>query len=258
MGAVRDSSGQQPRQILDTARIEPQMGASLPLTGEFRDHSGHTVVLSELLGKRPIVLCLVYFDCPMLCKLAADGLVRTVASLPETVGQDFDVLLISFDPHDTPERADAARQLALKNYARSGADAGWHFLTGSQVEIDRVTSAVGFHYVWDDASKQFAHASGLIVVSPEGVITEYLDGVQFSPRALISAVHRAGNNEVFTQSPTSFVRCYLYDPTTGKFGATVQWTIRAMGLLTVLALATLIVRLYHGEKLQSTKESNAS
>ena len=179
---------------------------------------------------------------------------RTVASLPETVGQDFDVVLVSFDPRDSAARADAARQQALKNYARKGTDSGWHFLTGSQDDIDKLSDAVGFHYLWDDASQQFAHASGLVIVSPQGAITEYLDGVQFSPRQLISAVDRAANGEVSVSPPTSFVRCYLYDPTTGQFGVAVQWTIRVLGVLTVLALAVLIMRLHRHERVAVTDE----
>lgn len=234
---------QPPRQMLNAARIEPHVGDTLPLSAQFYNHLGEPTTLGELVGKRPIVLCLVYFECPMLCKLAADGLVRSVADLPETVGDDFDIVFVSFDPRDTPQRADAARNHALRQYARDESADGWHFLTGGQEEIDRLTEGVGFHYVWDDASQQFAHATGLMIVSPEGVITEYLDGVRFSPRELIDAVQRASNNELSASQPTSFVRCYLYDPTTGRFGAAVQWTIRALGTLTVLLLAVMIYRL---------------
>ena len=117
-GTTPSLQGQVSKQILEGARIEPQIGQSLPMAADFRDHSGNTVRLGEVVSKRPSVLCLVYFDCPMLCKVAADGLIRTVASLPETVGKDFDVVLASFDPHDTAARADAARTQALKKYAR--------------------------------------------------------------------------------------------------------------------------------------------
>ncbi len=240
---VSRSFSKQPHEILDSVGIDPHMGAVLPVDADFRDSDGNPVVLGDLLNKRPVVLCLVYFDCPMLCKLAADGLVRTVAGLPETVGQDFDVVLVSFNPDDTPARADAARRHALDNYGRAGTDAGWHFLTGSQESIDALTKTVGFNYAWDEASQQFAHASGLMIISPSGSITEYLDGVQFSPRELISAVDRAGKNQVSATPSTSFVRCYLYDPTTGKFGAAVQWTVRGLGLLTVVGLGLMIVRL---------------
>lgn len=255
-GFVALSRAEQAPEILNAVRIEPSMGATLPMDSVFRDHEGGPLVLGDLFGERPVVLCLVYFDCPMLCKLAADGLVRTVTGLSETVGQDFDVMLVSFNPVDTPERAAAAREQALGNYARDGAGAGWHFLTGSQESIDALTSAVGFRYVWDDASKQFAHASGLTVISPSGVITGYLDGVQFSPRELITAIDHAERNQVSSTPPTSFVRCYLYDPTTGKFGAAVQWTVRVLGFITVVAIVVLIARLARNEPQYVIEEGN--
>lgn len=255
-GPASPSLADQPLEILDAVGIEPHTGEKLPLDAVFRDHDGNPVVLGDFCGERPIVLCLVYFDCPMLCKLAADGLVRTVAGLPETVGKDFDVMLVSFNPEDTPARATAARQQALDNYARNGTEPGWHFLTGPPESIAALTEAIGFRYVWDDASKQFAHASGLTIISPSGVITEYLDGVQFSPRDLVAAVNRSRQNQISKTPPTSFVRCYLYDPTTGKFGAAVQWTVRVLGLLTVVVLGALIVRLSRHEPTQAIEEGS--
>ncbi len=247
------ANAQVPRQVLEGARIEPHVGQPLPLAAEFNDHNGKLVQLREVVSTRPVVLCLVYFECPMLCKLAADGLVRSVASLPENVGTDFDVVFVSFNPKDTPEQATAARDHALRNYARDSTADGWHFLTGTQANIDQVTEAVGFYYVWDEETKQFAHAAGIMIVSPDGIITEYLDGVNFSPRELISAVNRAANNELTERTSTSFVRCYLYDPTTGKFGMLVQWAIRVLGLATVGGIGLLIYRLKRREKMSVAK-----
>lgn len=235
--------GQQPRDKLESAWIEPHVGQLLPLTSEFTEHSGKTVQLGDVVGQRPVVLCLVYFECPMLCKLAADGLVRSVASLRENVGQDFDILFVSFDPRDTPERAAAAREHALHQYARAGTEEGWHFLTGAQASIDKIAQAVGFHYLWDEDTQQFAHVTGIMVIAPDGRISEYLDGINFSPRELSAAIARAANNELTESGAISFMRCYLYDPTTGKFGAAVQWTIRVLGAATVLALILLVIRL---------------
>lgn len=246
--------GQQPRDKLESAWIEPRVGQSLPLASEFVEHNGKTVQLGDVVGERPVVLCLVYFECPMLCKLAADGLVRSAASLRENVGQDYDIAFVSFDPRDTPERAAAAREHALHQYARAGTEEGWHFLTGPQASIDRITQAVGFHYLWDEDTKQFAHAAGIMVITPDGRISEYLDGINFSPRELSAAIGRAANNELTESGATLFMRCYLYDPTTGKFGAAVQWTIRVLGLATVLALMLLVFRLARSRSL-STIES---
>lgn len=248
---------QQPRDKLESAWIEPHVGQTLPLSAEFIDHRGQTLQLGQIVGKRPCLLCLVYFECPMLCKLAADGLVRSVASLPQRVGTDFDVLFVSFDPRDTPSRAFAAREHALGQYARAGTEVGWHFLTGTQANIDQITEAVGFHYLWDDATKQFAHATGIMIINSDCRISEYLDGVNFSPRELSSAIQRAANNQLTERGETLFMRCYLYDPTTGKFGAAVQWTIRALGGATVLALVTLVFRLGRRGSL-STSEGQPS
>ncbi len=233
----------QPREKLQAAWIDPQVGRSLPLDVPFIAHDERSTNLREVLGQRPVVLCLVYFECPMLCRLAADGVMRAVSSMSEQVGQDFDVIFISFDPRDTPARARAARDHALSQYTRAGAKAGLHFLTGSQASIDAITRAVGFHYAWDEATQQFSHAAGLMIVAPDGVITEYLDGVNFSPRSLASAVERAQRNELTQTQALAFVRCYLYDPTTGKFGAAVQWTIRALALATVAFIGAAIVRM---------------
>lgn len=234
------SCAQPSRDVLSAARIVPHVGNSLPLSSEFLDHRGTPVTLGDVVGDRPAVLCLVYLECPMLCKLATEGLVHSVADVPETVGQDFDILFVSFDPRDTPERAAAARSQAIRRYARDESADGWHFLTGSQPSIEALTKAIGFQYTWDEETKQFAHAAGLTIISDEGIVTEYLDGVRYSPRELVEAIHRAERHESSASTPTSFVRCYLYDPTTGRFGAAVQWTIRTLGLLTVVALAVTI------------------
>lgn len=257
LGLTSLAPGQQPRDKLESAWIEPHVGQMLPLTSELIEHSGKQIQLGDVVGKRPVVLCLVYFECPMLCKLAADGLVRSIASLRENVGQDFDILFVSFDPRDTPARAATAREHALHQYARTGSEEGWHFLTGSQASIDKTTQAVGFHYLWDADTQQFAHATGIMVITPDGRISEYLDGINFSPRELSSAIARAANNELTESGATLFMRCYLYDPTTGKFGAAVQWTIRVLGVATVLALILLVVRLGRSRSI-SAMESEPS
>lgn len=234
---------QRPREMLNRAEIVPHVGTSLPLDAEFLNHQGAPIRLDTITGERPTVLCLVYFECPMLCKLAADGLVRGIAGLSENVGQDFNVAFISFDPRDTPGQADAARTQALRQYARGDSGEGWYFLTGEQPAIDALTQAVGFHYAWDESSGQFSHASGLMIISPTGVVSQYLDGVRFTPHELSEAVENAASGTASAAEPISFARCYLYDPTTGKFGAAVQWTVRVLGLLTVLAIGAMIYRL---------------
>lgn len=232
------------REILNEAVIVPHVGGHLPLEAEFVNHENTPIRLRQVVvGDRPTLLCLVYFECPMLCKLAADGVVRAVAGLKDDVGDSFNVAFISFDPRDSAKRAIAARNHALQQYARDDSGRGWYFLTGKQDAIDTLTKAVGFHYSWDDKTQQFAHASGLVIVSPEGTITEYLDGVRFSSAELSQALDRARQGKESASTSRSFARCYLYDPTTGKFGVAVQWTIRALGLLTVLAIVFGVYKL---------------
>lgn len=231
------ATAQSQRETLSRAVIEPQPGRHLPLNETFFDHTGMSLTIGEVVrGDRPTVLCLVYFECPMLCRLAADGLIRSVAALEEDVGDSFNVVIVSFDPRDTPERATAARFQALRLYAREASERGWFFLTGKQQAIDALTDAVGFRYVWDQETQQFSHAAGLIIVSGDGVITEYLDGVRFTPTELHEAIQRAHSGIVTDAESISFARCYLYDPTTGRFGIAVQWAIRVLGLITVVTI----------------------
>ena len=244
------ASAQPSRQILDQVAIVPQIGTELPLDLVFRDHNGDDTTLQEALDGQPAVLCLVYFQCPMLCKLAADGLVRSLADMEPSVGKDSQVVLVSFDPRDTPQQAATTREQLIHRYGRTGTEDGWHCLTGDESVIQSLTNRVGFHYVWDEETKQYAHAAGLFLISPEGIITDCLNGVEFTPKQLASAIAAAKqgvlNEQAFSgEEPVSFLRCYLYDPTTGKFGAVVQWTVRILGIATVIVLAggvTLLIR----------------
>lgn len=239
VSAVNAGAGQ-PREILQQAGIDPQLGTALPRSLRFVDAQGTTCTLEAVYRDRPAVICMVYFDCPMLCKLAADGLVRAANEIPETVGDDFNVVFVSFDPRDTPKKAAAAREYVLRNYTRSDESTGWYCLTGDDAAIQQLTDALGFHYVWDPQSGQFAHASGLMLVDTRGNVSGYLDGVQFTPSELSRAIGDAQGQQITSSQPTNFLRCYLYDPTTGKFGVAVQWAIRLMGLLTLGGLGCLI------------------
>ncbi len=238
-----NASAQTPQQILKEVGITPHPGQSIPLDAVFKDHSSDEISLREALDHHPAVLCLVYFDCPMLCKLSADGLVRAVSEIQEEVGDDFQVIMVSFNPADTPEKANLARQRLIQKYGRSPEGSGWYCLTGSQAEIERLTSAVGFQAHWDETIQQYAHASGLIIVSGEGVITQYLDGVNYVPRELSQAIKAAGDEKVSEKSANSFLTCYLYDPTTGRFGSAVQWTVRILGGLTIVGMLWMMIGL---------------
>ncbi|KAA0131547.1 SCO family protein [Gimesia chilikensis] len=249
-----EATAETPRKILKEAGITPNTGKTLPLETVFTDHTGQELTIRTALGQQPTVLCLVYFDCPMLCKLSADGLVRAANELPETVGEDYRVLLVSFNPQDTPEKAARARQRLIQKYDRTPGGEGWSCLTGSQSEIDRLTGAVGFKARWDEELQQYAHASGLVLLSGEGVITGYLDGVSYAPRELSRAIDAARQSEVTQPSTNSFLTCYLYDPTTGRLGSAVQWAIRILGGLTLIGLVWLVWRLQQGSQAESSPD----
>ncbi len=250
----------QPAQdVLSAVSLEPPLGGEAALDAQFCDHLGKSTTLRDTLHGKPAVLCLVYFECPMLCKLAADGLVKSLAEVTATAGQDFEVIIVSFDPRDTPEKAALSRQQLVRRYARPGTDIGWHCLTGDEPSIQKLTASLGYHYVWDEQTSQYAHPAGVFLLSPRGVITDCLNGVEFPREQLAAAIESARLGTVAKVSdssePTTFLRCYVYDPTTGKFGAAVQWTLRVLGIGTVLAMVFGVMTLIRRQRLSVDVDS---
>ena len=245
--------GQTSRELLNDVSLVPPIGKEIALDGVFRNHHGQDTTLRKTLQDKPAVLCLVYFECPMLCKLAADGLVRSLAEVKANAGTDFQVILVSFDPRDTPEKAKASLKQLVRRYARPGTEQGWHCLTGNETSIEALTSSLGYHYVWDEETKQFAHPAGVFLLSPQGVITDCLNGIEFPEKKLAAAIESARLGTVAKVSDAggtkSFLRCYVYDPTTGKFGSAVQWTVRVLGIATVLALVFGVTTLIRRDRL---------
>ncbi len=214
--------------------IEPHLDTQVPADLEFTDQDGRTVRLGEYFdGDKPIVLQLVYLRCPMLCGAQLDGLSRTLAAMSMTVGEDFDVLTVSFDPEEPPALARSKRENYLKRYNREAAEEGWHFLTGRPAAIRKLTDTVGFQYVKDEQTGQYAHAAGLMILTPDGRIARYLFGVDYSPRDLRLAVVEAARGEIATVTDQVLLFCYLYDATSGKYGLAILNLLRAGGLLTV-------------------------
>lgn len=230
--------------MLERVRIDPPLGARLPLETVFRDHRGELTTLGTELRHRPAIVCLVYFECPMLCRLAADGLVRSLTKVEQDVGRDVQVVLVSFDPRDTPAKAERSREQLIRKYARPGSEAGWSLLTGEQGQISQLAERLGYHYEWDEATGQYAHPAGIFLVSPQGDVTRVLEGIEFSSEVLSESIAQAQVGEVsaapVASDGDSFLRCYLYDPVSGKFGAAVQWTLRGLGLVTVAAIGWTI------------------
>jgi protein SCO1/2 len=240
-------SSQLPRALREIG-FDQNLDQPVPLDTTFRDERGNTVRLGDYFGKRPVVLVFAYFDCPMLCTQVINGLASALGVLSLTPGTDFEIVTVSFNPADTPASATAKKAIYLERYTRAGAADSWHFLTGDQPSIDRLTRAAGFRYVWDADTKQFAHPSGIIVLTPDGRLARYLFGIEYGPRDLRYAIVEASNGKVGTAADTLLLYCYHYDPMTGRYGLVVMRALRLAGAATVLALGAFIVVMVRRER----------
>jgi protein SCO1 len=238
--------------------LEQKLGAQLPLDAEFRDETGRTVKLKEYFGRRPVILSFVYYNCQDLCPLVLDGLVRSMRPLAFDIGDQFDVLTVSFDPRETPALAAAKKSDYVKQYARPGAGKSWHFLTGDEKSIQRLTEAVGFRYNYESDRDRFGHATGIILLTPGGTIARYLYGIEFSPRDLRLGLIEASSNKIASPIDQLLLFCYHYDPATGKYSLLITNLIRLGGVATVIALGTFILVMLRRERRrqwQSTKSA---
>jgi protein SCO1/2 len=228
--------------------FDQNIGQLLPLDATFQDETGKTVRLGDYFSTKPVVLSLAYFTCPMLCGLSMQGLSSSLKAMNLDAGRDFNVLTLSFDPRESPEMARAKKATAIARYGRGGAALGWHFLTGDEANIRRVTSAVGFHYVWDAAAEQYAHATGVVVLTPQGQIARYLFGVEYAAKDLRLSLVEASKGNLGTVVDRLLLLCYHYDPKLGKYGPLAIGAMRAGGMLTVVALGALLFVLVRRER----------
>jgi len=233
------SSGTVPEQLKDVT-FEQRLGTTLPLDARFRDETGREVALGDYFGRRPIVLAFVYYSCPMLCTQVLNGVSGAVKGLPFTVGKDFDVVYVSFDPRDTPQAAAEKKRAQIEDYKQQDTAAGWHYLTGTEPVIRRLTNAAGFFYRWDEATGQFAHASGVLVVTPDGVLSRYFYGVEYSPKELRMAIVESGAGKVGSMVDRLLLYCYHYNPATGRYGAIAMNLVRLGGVVTLVLLGGFI------------------
>jgi len=225
----------------------------VPLETAFRDETGVAVRLGDYFGKRPVVLVFAYYDCPMLCTLVINGLASALDLLSLEPGKDFEIVTVSFNPRDTPAMAAAKKAGYIQRYKRAGAARSWHFLTGDQASIDRLTKAAGFRYAWDAATTQFAHPSGVIVLTPDGRLARYLFGIEYGPRDLRFALIEASTGDVGSPVDTLLLYCYHYDPMNGRYGLAIMRVMRLAGAATVLALGTFILVMVRREREPRTK-----
>lgn len=228
---------------LKEVRIEQKLDQQLPLDLVFRDESGQEVKLGRYFGNKPVVLSLVYYDCPMLCTQVLNGMVSSFRVLPFQIGNEFDVVTVSFDPRETSTLAAAKKKVYidyLPDRMRSGAHNGWHFLTGDQASIDKLTEAVGFHYRYDEATKQFAHGSAIMLTTPQGKLSRYFYGIDYSARDLRLGLMESSTNKIGSPVEQLLLYCYQYDPATGKYGASIMRVMRAGGVITFLGILALL------------------
>jgi protein SCO1 len=237
--------------ILNNVGIDQKLGAVVPAELVFNDEHGRAVRLGDFFGNRPIVLVLVYYQCPMLCTMVLNDLLRAMRSMPENVGKDFDVLTVSFDPRDTPDLALLKKKTYLAQYNRAGSEDGWHFLTGQQTSISELTDAVGFRYVWDPKFLVYAHASGIIVLTPAGKISRYFFGIDYAPKDLRIALTAANDGKTGGLADAVLLYCFCYDPATGKYGLAISHLLKIGGVLTMLALSGFVVTMLWRERTNS-------
>jgi protein SCO1/2 len=231
---------------LKDVRIEQKLNQQLPLDLVFRDESGQQVKLGQYFGTKPVVLALVYYDCPMLCTQVLNGMVTSFRVLPFQIGNEYDVVTVSFDPRETNVLATSKKKIYvdyLPEKMRAGASSGWHFLTGDPASIAQLTEAVGFHYRYDEATKQFAHASAIMVATPQGKLSRYFYGIDYPARDLRLGLIESSENKIGSPVDQLLLYCYHYDPATGKYGAAVMKVMRIAGVITVLGILAMLLLL---------------
>lgn len=231
-------------ELLKEAGIDQKLNSSIPLDLAFRDEKGNPVQLGQYFKQgKPVILSLVYYNCPMLCTQVLNGLLRSLKGQSMDVGKEFEVLTLSIDPTEKPVLASAKHDLYTGIYARPGGAEGWHFLTGDEPQIKQLADAVGFRYAYDAQSKQFAHASAIMILTPKGKISRYFYGIQFPERDMRLGLVEASEGKIGSPIDQVLLFCYHYDPATGKYGLLISRVIKAAGLATVLAIGALIFAL---------------
>lgn len=233
--------------LLKNVGIDQKLNQQVPLDLTFRDENGNTVQLGRYFGQKPVVLSLVYYDCPMLCTQVLSGMEASLRNISLNIGSDFNVVTVSIDPHEDSKLAHVKQELYTGVYGRRGAAQGWHFLTGDEPQIKQLADSVGFRYAYDPDSKQFAHASTIMVLTPEGKISKYFYGITYPSRDLRLGIVDASDGKIGTPVDSVLLFCYHYDPATGKYGLLISHVIQIGGALTVLILGIGMLILFRGE-----------
>jgi len=244
-----DAVNQRPS-ILDQVGLDQHLNQQVPLNLAFNDEDGKAVQLQQYFGAKPVILIMVYYQCPMLCTQVLNGFTGAMNGIVRfNIGREFNVVTVSIDPRDTPQDAAAAKKSYLKRYRRAGAEQGWHFLTGKKDQIDALAQAVGFRYAWDPEIKQYAHASGIMLLTPDGRVAQYYYGIEYAPRDIQLGLIEASKGKIGNVVDQVLLYCYHYDPRQGKYGAAIFNVLRLSALATVLMLGGFMVIMFRRDSL---------
>lgn len=231
-----------PNEVLDQVEIEQKLDAELPLDLRFTDEDGQSVRLGDFFGERPVILVLAYYECPMLCTMVLNGVLRSINVIDELfVGRDFDIVAVSIDPEETPELARKKRDHHISKYRHAGEASGWTFLVGDQPAIDQLADTVGFRYVYDEETGQYAHGSAIMVATPEGRLAKYMYGIDYDPRTLRLALIEAADGKIGTLVDQVILYCFNYNPLEGKYSLAIMTVLRLAAGATIIAIILFVV-----------------
>jgi protein SCO1/2 len=249
--AAQDNAAVTPPQLRGVG-IDQRLNNQVPLNLKFRDEAGKTVTLGSYFGKKPVILSLVYYTCPMLCTMAENGLLNALRDVKFNISEQYEVVTVSIDPTETPEMAVGKKAVYVGLYGRPAAKQGWHFLVGDDPDIRALSQAVGFHYNYIPETKQFAHATGIIVLTPQGKVSRYFYGIQYPARDIRLALVEASDEKIGNPVDAVMLYCCQYDPHTGKYGMVVGHVLRVAGAITLLCMGTMILALSRGGRRQDS------
>jgi len=249
-GTASVRAQQTSRSVVNQVGFDQSLGTQLPLNIRFRGDSGRELTLGDVFGRRPVILAPVYYRCPMLCNQVLNGLTRSLKPLSLGAGRDFDVVAVSIDPDETPELAARKKLSYLERYDRPGSESGWHFLTGDEASIAALTRAIGFRYTYNPRTKLYAHAAGVVVVTPDGRIARYFYGIDFPAKDLQAELERARQGRVGSPTARLLLLCYDYDAATGKYTLSILRLIRVLGTATAVALGGFLLVMFRRERNQ--------
>ena len=234
--------------------LDQKLNAQLPLDATFLDEQGKTVRLGDYFGKKPVVLALVWYKCPGICGVELEGMAHTFQSQKFGIGDEFDAITVSINPKETPELASAKKDEFIKLVGRTGAQKGWHFLTGQDVQIHRLAAAIGYRYKYDKATDQYVHPAGILLITPQGKVSRYFYGIEYRPRDMQLGLVEASHNKIGTRVDAFLLQCYHYDATTGRYTLAITNILRWAGALTVLVIVLFWLSMMRIERRRAAED----